>query len=237
MSTPFLTAQWRSLVMLNYEIDPAILKASVPCGTELDKWNGKTFVSIVGFLFLDTRVLGVPIPLHTNFEEVNLRFYVRRKSADGWRRGVTFLREIAPRRAIAAVANALYNERYIALPMRHHIDLESQNGSAEYSWRFGKRWNRLRVEATSNWREAEVGSVEEFIMEHYWGYATQRDGGTMEYRVEHPRWRIKPVAQAEFNCDVEAIYGREYSPTLADAPSSAFVAEGSKIMVYRGVRL
>jgi len=237
MSTPFLTAQWRFLVMLNYEIEPAILKNLVPPGTELDSWNGKTFVSIVGFLFLDTRVLGVPIPFHTNFEEVNLRFYVRRKTEEGWRRGVTFVREIAPRRAIAFVANTFYNERYLALPMRHRVDVQSPHGSAEYSWRFGKRWNHLRVETAGDWREIEAGSPEEFITEHYWGYTLQRDGGAMEYRVEHPRWRVMQTTRAEFDCDVKATYGAEYSSALGVAPSSSFVAEGSKIAVYWGVRI
>ena len=237
MNTPFLTAQWRSLAMLNYEIDPAILKPFVPRGTELDQWNGKTFVSVIGFLFLDTRVLGLPIPFHTNFEEVNLRFYVRRKSEGGWRRGVTFLREIAPRRAVALIANSLYNERYLALPMRHRVDLESQNGSAEYSWRFRKRWNHLRVETAGGWKEIEAGSPEEFITEHYWGYAAQRDGGCMEYRVEHPRWRVMQTTKAEFDCDVAATYGAEYSAPLSLSPASAFVAEGSEITIYRGVRI
>ena len=242
MSSPFLTAQWRSLVMLNYEIDPAILKPFVPWGTELDEWNGKTFVSIVGFMFLDTRVIGVPIPFHINFEEVNLRFYVRRKSEEGWRRGVTFLREIVPRPATALVANIVYNERYLACPMRHCIDLASENGntqdgSAEYSWRFRGGWNHLRVETTGEWAELEDGSHEEFITEHYWGYAAQRNGGCMEYRVEHPRWRVLQTTRAEFDCDIEGIYGTEYVASLSATPASAFVAEGSKVTVYRGVRL
>ena len=76
----FLTAEWRYLAMLNYEIEPAVLAPFVPQGTELDSFDGKTFVSIVAFLFLDTRIGGIPIPFHRNFEEVNLRFYVRRKS-------------------------------------------------------------------------------------------------------------------------------------------------------------
>ncbi len=78
---PFLTAEWRHLAMLNYEIDPVILRPFVPSGTELDSWNGKTYVSIVGFLFLKTRVRGLAIPFHQNFEEINLRFYVRRLGA------------------------------------------------------------------------------------------------------------------------------------------------------------
>ena len=121
MTSRFLTAEWRDLVMLNYEIDPGILAGLVPAGTELDLWQGRALVSVVGFHFRRTRVMGVAIPGHSNFEEVNLRFYVRREGPEGWRRGVVFVKEIVPRFAIAWVARALYNENYVALPMRHAI--------------------------------------------------------------------------------------------------------------------
>jgi uncharacterized protein YqjF (DUF2071 family) len=91
---PFLTASWRYLAMLNYVVDPRIIAPLVPPGTEIDLENGESFISVVGFLFLDTRLLGLRIPLHRNFEEVNLRFYVRRKSAETWRRGVVFIRAL-----------------------------------------------------------------------------------------------------------------------------------------------
>jgi uncharacterized protein YqjF (DUF2071 family) len=238
MST-FLTAQWRFLVMLNYEIEPEVLRPFVPRGTELDEWNSKTFVSLVGFLFLDTRVLGVRIPQHINFEEVNLRFYVRRKSEDGWRRGVTFLREIVPRRAIAFVANAFYNERYIALPMCHRIESapDAPPQRAEYSWTFQKRQQSLSATFSGDWQALEENSEEEFITEHYWGYAAQRDGGCMEYRVEHPRWRVKRAEHVKLHCDVAALYGKEYSASLSATPASAFIAEGSPVRVHRGVRI
>lgn len=233
MSTPFLTAAWRSLLMLNYEVDPAILEPHVPRGTKLDFWNGKTFVSIVGFMFENVRVLGAAIPFHVKFEEVNLRFYVRREMENEMRRGVTFLREIVPRHAIALVANALYNERYIALPMRHNVDEEG----TEYSWRFNNRWNSVRAQTGGDWQELQEDSIEEFIAEHYWGYATQRDGGCMEYRVEHPRWRVKQTTNAELDCDIAALYGTPYQAVLQSTPASAFLADGSPVTVYRGVRL
>ena len=233
MSTPFLTAAWRSLLMLNYEVDPAILEPHVPRGTKLDFWNGKTFVSIVGFMFENVRVLGAAIPFHVKFEEVNLRFYVRREMENEMRRGVTFLREIVPRHAIALVANALYNERYIALPMRHNVDEEG----TEYSWRFNNRWNSVRAQTGGDWQELQEDSIEEFIAEHYWGYATQRDGGCMEYRVEHPRWRVKQTTNAELDCNIAALYGAPYQAVLQSTPASAFIADGSPVTVYRGVRL
>src|SRR5689334_18932004 len=185
----FLTGQWKYLAMLNYEIDPAILLARVPRGTELDHWQGKAMVSMVGFMFLETRVLGLKIPFHVRFEEVNLRFYVRRNTADGWRRGVVFIKEIVPRRAIAIGARLLYNENYIARPMRHRVELDEstvERGVVEYGWRTADGWNRLRAVTAGPARPLLDGSEAEFITEHYWGYAGQRDGGTVEYQVEHP---------------------------------------------------
>ena len=105
----FLTAKWLNLAMINYEVDPEMLVPYVPCGTEIDTWNGKTLMSVVGFLFKDTRVSGIRIPFHVNFEEVNLRFYVRRRRRDELRRGVVFIKEIVPKTAIALVARVAYN--------------------------------------------------------------------------------------------------------------------------------
>jgi uncharacterized protein YqjF (DUF2071 family) len=236
----FLTGQWKYLAMLNYEIDPAILQRRVPRGTELDSWNGKSMVSVVGFMFLETRVLGIKIPFHVRFEEVNLRFYVRRKAEDGWRRGVVFIKEIVPRRAIAIGARIFYNENYIARRMRHRVELDEstvERGVVEYGWRTGGRWNRLRAETAGAARPLIDGSEAEFITEHYWGYAVQRDGGTVEYQVEHPRWLVWEATEREFACDVRAVYGAEFAETLTTRPSSAFVALGSDITVRRGVRL
>jgi uncharacterized protein YqjF (DUF2071 family) len=234
----FLTAEWKHLAMLNYEIEPSVLVPYIPTGTELDLWNGKNLVSVVGFLFVNTRIFGIPIPFHRDFQEVNLRIYVRRKVEHGWRRGVVFIKEIVPRAAIALTARKLYNEPYIALPMAHRIELESDSvKSAEYSWRFGGRQNSLKLVTL---REAQLpteGSEAEFITEHYWGYNAQQNGSTLEYQVEHPRWRVYPVSDAKLDCDVAGLYGEQYLECLNRKPSSAFLAEGSAVTVYQGARL
>ncbi len=233
MSTPFLKAQWRNLVMLNYEIEPSLLLPHVPRGTQLDNWNGTTFISLVGFLFLDTRVRGLGIPLHMNFEEVNLRFYVSREHNGELRRGVVFLREFVPRHAITIIANTLYNEQYRTAPMRHRIDEQA----VEYRWRTRAQWNSLALEHSGDWQELQDDSVEEFITEHYWGYTAQRDGGTIEYQVEHPRWHFKTATQATLECDIATTYGASFAPCLQGKPHSALLAEGSPVTVYRGVRI
>ena len=230
MTSTFLTAEWRYLAMLNYEIDPGVLKARVPVGTALDSWDGRTFLSIVGFRFLDTRVLGIPIPFHRNFDEVNLRFYVRRAHDDGARRGVVFIKELVPRAAIAWVARNVYNENYVAVPMRHRISLPD----VSYEWQHAAAWSRLAVTCAGESMTPDESSEESFITEHYWGYAAQPDGTTLEYQVEHPRWQVWQCPSSSLEGDVDALYGSELGSFLKGKPSSAFVADGSAVVVRKG---
>lgn len=216
--------------MLNFVVDPKIVAPLVPPGTEIDFEHGETFLSVVAFLFLDTRVLGLPIPLHRDFEEMNLRFYVRKKSADMWRRGVVFVRELVPRRAIALVARTFYGENYIALPMKHQIDHLDPNLNVAYSWRRGRKWESLKMSAVGDAQTIPAGSHAEFITEHYWGYTCFR-GGCSEYRVEHPRWKIWRTDEFEFNADIGALYGEQFVEPLSTKPRSAFIADGSPIQV------
>jgi uncharacterized protein YqjF (DUF2071 family) len=237
---PFLTARWRQLAMLNYRVDPATLRALVPRGTELDDFRGDHFVSVVGFLFLGTKVRGVPVPFHRDFEEVNLRFYVRREARGELRRGVAFVKELVPRRAIAWLARALYNENYVALPMRHRIspaDEAPRADSVRYAWQLGAHWHTLSLEAEAQSAAAAADSEERFITEHYWGYARQRDGGTVEYQVEHPPWSVSRAIRASLEANVEQLYGAAFAPLLQGAPASAFLADGSAVAVHQGRRV
>lgn len=218
--------------MLNFTVDPRILEPLVPPGTELDYHEDKTFVSVVGFLFLDTVIFGLPMPGYRDFEEVNLRFYVRRKHLDDWRRGVVFVRELVPRQAIAIVARTIYGEPYSALPMRHSLEHKEGRVSAEYQWRRGRRWETLAMSAIGEPEGSTLGSHEEFITEHYWGY-TKRGSRLSEYRVEHARWRIWRAETVKFEAEVETLYGAEFVETLAAAPFSAFIADGSHVAVLR----
>lgn len=221
--------------MLNFVADPKILEPLLPRGTELDFYEGETFLSVVGFLFLDTRVFGVPIPLHRDFEEVNLRFYVRRKCADEWRRGVAFVRELVPKRAIAMVARSFYGEPYSALPMRHRVEHKDGRILAEYEWRRRARWETLAMTAVGEPQCSRQGSHEEFITEHYWGY-TATNSGRSEYRVEHPRWLLWCAETTRFEADVATLYGPQFVGPLSASPASAFIAEGSHVEVLRRTR-
>jgi uncharacterized protein YqjF (DUF2071 family) len=215
---PFLTAEWRHLAVLNFEIDRAVLAPLLPPSCELDLWNGAALISLVGFQFLDTRVLGCAIPLHRNFDEVNVRFYVMGPQG----RGVVFIREIVPKRAIALIANTLYGENYVAVPMSHETSLTS----AKYAWRWRGRENFISVEMDGDSQPMVEGSADAFIFEHYWGY------GRSTYQVEHPSWRTRRVTAARFEVDVDSLYGPQFG-ALRNPPVSAMFAEGSGVTVYR----
>jgi uncharacterized protein len=224
--------------MLNYEVMPALLAPLVPAGVEMDRWSGTLYASVVGFLFRDTRVLGLAIPWHRTFEEVNLRFYVRREVGGEVRRGVVFVRELVPRRAIAIVARLLYNEPYRALAMQHRIEPDRDGAVArEYRWRAGSGWSSVSARTTGAPRELQAGSEEEFITEHYWGYTRQRDGGTVEYRVHHPRWNVWSAIDARLDGNLHDVYGPEVAQALSGPPRSAFVADGSPVTVFAPRRI
>jgi len=233
MNATFLTAEWRNLVMLNYAVERALLELLIPPGLELDEFDSTTYVSVVGFLFLRTRVFGIAFPFHRNFEEVNLRFYVRHRAAEGWRRGVVFVREIVPRRAIAILAQRFYGEPYAAFPMSHEIEREGGWLRCRYAWRRNGRDEFISAAAGSPPAIVAPGSLEEFITEHYWGY-TARRGQCAQYQVEHPPWRVGRATDALFEADVASLYGPGFAAPLSAPPTSAFIAEGSPVVVRHG---
>lgn len=232
MPHPFLTAEWRHLVMLNYHVDVALLLPYLPDGTELDRHDGACFASVVAFQFRNTRVLGVPIPFHRDFTELNLRFYVRRTLGGQARRGVVFIRQVVPRPAIALVARLIYNEPYASLPMRSSV----RDGTVRHEWRRDGRWEGLSATSAEGAAIPGAGSHEEFITDHEWGYTRQRDGGTIEYRVQHPRWPVRRATDLRIDADFSGLYGSTLGAALVK-PMTAFVVEGSPVRVGKPVRV
>lgn len=228
----FLSAEWRDLVMLNYQVDPDLLRGYVPHGTELDLFNGGAFISLVGFRFLRAKFLGaLALPYHSDFDEINLRFYVKRYEGDECRRGVAFIREIVPKYLIAQVARLVYGENYSCHPMRHRLTAKD---TREYEWGIGRRWCRLYAHGSGAPALPREGSVEAFIAEHYWGYSASRRGRSLEYRVSHTPWRIWISTEAGFEGDGTSTYGKALGGLLNRRPDSAFIAEGSPVLIYTG---
>lgn len=233
----FLTAEWRHLAMLTFHAEPAVLRPFVPQGTELDTHNGEALISLVGFRFLSTRVLGCRVPLHRDFDEVNLRTYVRREVRGELRRGVTFIREIVPRRLIAFVARLAYNEPYIALPMQSDVPTGPTLSRVRYAWRTSREWQHLAVTPMGSPVLSSTDAEVTFITDHQWGYSRQRDGSTLEYRVEHQPWRIWLGAQPEVKGEVGGLCGATLVGAMAGTPVSALLADGSPVSVFRPMAL
>lgn len=215
--------------MLNYAVDAALLQPFIPVGTVLDEHEGKTYVSLIGFEFNDTRVLGRAVPFHQSFEEVNLRFYVRR----GSRRGVVFIRELVPKLAVSAVARLVYGERYSCVAMSHRFESDEQSTRVEYRWGSGTEGCSISLRTSSPRYLPSEGWLSQFITEHYWGYAV-RNGRTVEYQVEHPQWFVLDAEMARFDGDAAKYYGQDFASVLARSPDSAFLAEGSPVTVFKG---
>lgn len=220
--------------MANYETDPLLLQKYLPYKTELDDYNGIHYVSLVGFLFQNTKVRGISFPFHRTFEEVNLRFYVKFKERNEWKRGVVFIKELVPKTMITFIANTIYKENYATHRMKHVWNETSDELAVEYSWKMPKQWNNIKVVADKKPTEIIKDSLEEFITEHYWGFTFINHACTGAYEVVHPKWRIYNVKKYEINCDVTELYGETFIKTLGKQPESVFLAEGSAVQVKKG---
>lgn len=227
MSRPvFLSSQWIHIIFVNYEIDPKLLESHIPKGTELDFFNGKTYVSLVAFLFADLKAMGfVPAFFNRNFEEINLRFYVVRREKNHIKRGVVFIKEVISKPLVAWLANHLYYENYITMPTSHHLDIRKK-----YQYRWGK--SDVTVNSSGKKLNVKEDSFERWITEHYWGYTKARPGKTLEYEVKHPIWNLYEVTSHSLNMNFPESFGQEYQTYMRDEPASVMLAQGSKVSVH-----
>ena len=230
MKDTFLSAEWKNLIMANYAVNADALTPYLPKGVELDYYNNKTYVSLVGFMFEKTRLFGIPIPFWGTFEEINLRFYVKRTEGGRVKRGVVFINETVPFKAVAWLANKLYKEHYITIPTKNSIQV-NHTKQVKYEWKINGQWNHLWVDAQPETEKMPRGSMEEFIFEHYYGYTRINNQVSQEYRINHPRWLVNRVSDYSVQCDFKAMYGDAFSNLSNTPPDSVFMAEGSAVTV------
>lgn len=231
MKETFLTARWENIIMANYEVNPEVLKAYLPKGVELDFYDNKTFVSLVGFIFKRTKIFNIPIPFLGIFEEINLRFYVKRTEGNTIKRGVVFINETVPYQAVAWLANKLYKEHYTAIPTKSLLVNSPFTKEIKYEWKINKTWNHLSVNSSTENKDMQPGSIEEFIFEHYYGYTKVNEQISQEYRVNHPRWQINQIHNYSIDCDFESMYGKDFSSLTGQKPHSVIISDGSAVSV------
>jgi uncharacterized protein YqjF (DUF2071 family) len=230
MSRTFLKASWENLIMANYEIEPSILEPYLPKGVELDFFNNKTYVSLVGFMFNKTRLFGVPIPFFGSFEEINLRFYVRKVENRKIKKGVVFINETVPFKVVALLANKLYKEHYISIPTKNTIDI-TEHKNIKYEWKVDNKWNSIAVKSDTDKYKIEQATIEEYIFERYFGFTKLSNFSSQEYKINHPKWMINKVLNTHINCDFRTMYGDAFLVLNNQKPDSVLLAEGSQVSV------
>jgi uncharacterized protein len=228
MPGPFLTARWANLCLLSYAVPPSLLEPRLPPGLELDERDGKTYASLVAFDFLDTRVLGIPWPGYRSFPELNLRFYVRQ----GAERGVVFVREFVPKRLVAWLARAVYNEPYVAAPLSSTLHENDGGLTFEQRITFGGRTHTISVTGSKPAVLPCETSMDHFFKEHRWGFGINRRGECIRYEVQHPHWDVYGVQSYHLDLDWEMLYGPEWQFLCQQTPCSVIFAVGSAVAVY-----
>lgn len=225
-----LTCEWRKLAFFNYVVPPEVLKPYLPPNTELDYYNGDCYVSLVGFQFKNVKIAGVQVPFHSDFEEINFRFYVKRFDGNKWRHGVVFLREIVDRPALSILANTVLNENYQTLPTGQEIEDKLGRLTVKYSWQIDQRKEQLEVR-TENTPSAMPGqSEDEFLIHRLWAYGKQDEETTYEYSISHPEWSTYRVDEYKVSVDFLQ-FGAAFSILNGATPRSVMLAEGSKVEV------
>lgn len=227
----FLTANWQNIIMANYEVPPEVLMKYLPKGIELDLFENKAFVSLVGFMFSNTRIFKIPIPKLGTFEEINLRFYVKQKIGNKTYKGVVFINESIPYKLVAWIANKLYKEHYVTMPTKHQWELNESNKKISYQWLKNKKWNSMQVHATNQAQNMIPGSFEHFIFEHYLGFTKVNESITEKYAIFHPSWLINEVTNSTISCNFEDNYGNDFAFLNEQKPSAVFLTEGSDISI------
>ena len=231
-----ISGEWRELAIVSWRVAPELLRPRLPAGTELDEWDGRSWLSLVGLRFLGLAVGGVPVPLHREFAQVNLRFYARRVVGDQVRRGAVFVRELVPRAAMAAVARLVMNEPMVHADVRAEVAHDAERPSrvlgVTYTWESDPGRGRLHVDTDAEPMALERLSLEEFLSERCWGFTAQRDGGSTEYRVEHPRWSVYVSRDASVDGDLAATFPLDLARVMLARPDHAFVAEGSRVAIH-----
>jgi uncharacterized protein YqjF (DUF2071 family) len=230
VARPFLTAAWLNVLGVTYPADAALLAPHLPRGAEIDELEGSPRVSLVAFVFRGTRLSGVPIPLHVNFPEINLRFYVRLRG----RRAVVFIREFVPRPAISIVAKLAYNEPYRTVRLRS--ERLERDGLLGVRHRFGAGLgNELEAWAEPVAAVPSEDSAAYWLTHHDAGVGRSRDGRARSYEVSHPVWALHTVRQLRVDVDFAALYGSQWAHLTGAEPSHVTLATGSRVSITPAV--
>ncbi len=225
MSIPFLTAQWRNLIVATFAVPDDILEKYLPPGLELDRHDGQAFCSLVGFQFQKPSVFGLPSPFYRNFPEWNLRIYVRR----GEKRGVHFVREFVPHRLVTWAGRLSFREPFETAPVTVDVSTGATKLKVEYTVTRGGKTHLLsaegaiRTQCPSDW-DARFTDLN-------WAFSHTSSGGIREFEVKRPAWDMHPLHRFHIDVDWAKLYGPRWALMNGREPVSVALLAGSEVRV------
>jgi len=225
---PSLTARWSNLVLLTYEVDPALVEPWLPGGVEADLVGGRALVSLIAFDFLDTRIRGRRIPGFVDFPEINFRTYVR----GGDRLGVVAIRELVPSPLAAAVGRLRFNEPFRAAPIESRTVSMGDELLVEHRWKWKDQGYFLRMTSDQTSVPAAAEAPAHHLLGRRWAYGRSRRGEPKVLRIEHPEWALRRVRTLDFDVDYAALYGPEWAVLNGKQPASTHLAVGSAVSIF-----
>lgn len=234
-------ASWHDMVVINFDIEPRIVEMHLPPGLEVDLYNDHSFISLVALKCRDTVIKGIRIPFHSNYAQLQLRCYVKRTDGDTTRRGTFFIKRFVPSRRVARLMSWWTGQKYQHMRIRTHVSGFQETDpnimpEAQYECFVNGRWNKIKIKARSQRRKLRPESKDQFILDHQYAYYS--DGkNTFEYLVDHPPWLIWDAASGALDCDVEALFGKEFARPMKHRPSSVMLARGSDVTVYQSTKI
>jgi hypothetical protein len=223
-----MTASWKRLINMTYAVSPELLLPHVPAGVTLDCIDGKAFVGLVPFSFENVTMNRLRIPFHQSFPEINLRFYVKHRLG----RGVVFLRECAPKRAVVWLARKKYNEPYCCKKMKEKVRMFTDGtfSVAHSLWSNGIK-NTVEVTARTTPVFPDKNSSAHYFKELELGFGIAHNKQTMLYRIHHPEWEVFPVVSYALNMNFGAVFGEKWAFLSAEKPLDVSLVKGSAVTV------
>jgi uncharacterized protein YqjF (DUF2071 family) len=194
-----MTQTWHDLLFAHWPVDADSLRAQVPAGFELDRFDGATWLGIVPFHMTNVAPRLVPaLPWVSAFPELNVRTYV----TVGGKPGVFFFSLDAGNPLAVGAARALLNLPYYSAAMTADVS----DGAVAYT---SRRRSAPAAEFAGHYRglgdrrPAPRGTLEYFLTERYCLYAVDHAFRAYRLDIHHPPWQLES-AQAQITANTMA---------------------------------
>lgn len=240
MSGPrtILSAERTSLVALNFQADPLLIKAWVPPGFEPDLHNGDCYVSLLAVSLRKVRGRGLPFPICLGLGSIYLRVYVCRQTDRGMIRGFRQVRSVVTSERGRWLLYPLFGDDLKVARIRQTLSGFDGKGSeehpptAELVWKAAKDEGTSRIKVTGRHRislgarDSKVG----FILNHNWLF-TEEAGKTVAYEYRSAPAAIWDAGHVTVQGETSDLVGDRLAKVMGRKPASVFLVEKSPVLV------